>query len=121
MKPPKAFPGSVEGALARAGPLARRAADLWPFTPLGMALAGVASVALLSCGFKKLDLVLLVVGYGGVGLLAIATVVVACSALGLWLRLRRASFRWSTSTFETGAPLPTGFSLPSCGGFRWCR
>jgi len=113
MKPPKAFPRSVEGALARAGPLARRAADLWPFTPLGMALAGVASVALLSFGFKKLDLVLLVVGYGGVGLLAIATVVVACSALGLWLRLRRASFRWSTSTFETGAPLPTGFSLPS--------
>jgi uncharacterized protein (DUF58 family) len=113
MKPPKAFPGSADGALARARRVARRAADLWPFTPLGMALAGVASVALLSFGFKKLDLVLLVVGYGGVGLLAIAALVVASSALGLWLRLRRASFRWSTSTFETGAPLPTGFSLPS--------
>jgi uncharacterized protein (DUF58 family) len=113
MKPPKAFPGSVDGALARGRRVARRAADLWPFTPLGMALAGVASVALLSFGFKKLDLVLLVVGYGGVGLLAIAALVVASSALGLWLRLRRASFRWSTSTFETGAPLPTGFSLPS--------
>jgi len=93
--------------------VARRVADVWPLTALGMALALVASVALLSFGFKKLDLVLLVVGYGSVGLLAIATLVVACSALGLWLRLRRASFRWSTSTFETGAPLPTGFSLPS--------
>ncbi len=93
--------------------MVRRAADLWPFTALGMALALVASVALLSFGFKKLDLVLLVLGYGGAGLLAISTLVVASSTLGLWLRLRRASFRWSTSTFETGAPLPTGFSLPS--------
>jgi uncharacterized protein (DUF58 family) len=82
-------------------------------TVLGMALALVASVALLSFGFKKLDLVLLVVGYGGVGLLVIATLIVASSAMGLWLRLRRASFRWLTSTFETGTPLPTGFSLPS--------
>jgi hypothetical protein len=78
-----------------------------------MALAVVAFVALVSFGFKKLDLVLLVLGYGGAGLLAISTVVVAASALGLWLQLRRASFRWSTSTLETGAPLPTGFSLPS--------
>jgi hypothetical protein len=78
-----------------------------------MALAVVAFVALVSFGFKKLDLVLLVLGYGGAGLLAISTVIVAASALGLWLQLRRASFRWSTSTLETGAPLPTGFSLPS--------
>jgi hypothetical protein len=113
MRPPRALPGPIEEALARVRRVARRVADVWPLTALGMALALVASVALLSFGFKKLDLVLLVVGYGGVGLLAIATLVVACSALGLWLRLRRASFRWSTSTLETGGPLPTGFSLPS--------
>ncbi len=93
--------------------VARRAADVWPFTTLGMALGLFASVSLVSFGFKKLDLVLLVLGYGGAGLLAISSVVVASTALGLWLRLRRAAFRWSTSTFETGAPLPTGFSLPS--------
>ena len=109
MRSPTALPESIEGALVRVRRVLRRAADFWPLTAVGMALALVASVALLSFGFKKLDLVLLVLGYGGVGLLAISTVVVASSALGLWLQLRRASFRWSTSTFETGASLPTGF------------
>ncbi len=113
MRPPNALPGTIEGVLLRVRRVARRAAGVWPLTALGMALALVAMVALLSFGFKKLDLVLLVVGYGGVGLLMITTVIVVSSALGLWLRLRRASFRWSTPTFETGAPLPTGFSLPS--------
>ena len=113
MTPWWALPRPAQTALGRVQPLLGRAADLWPLTALGMALALVASVALLSFGFKKLDLVLLVVGYGGVGLLVIATLIVASSALGLWLRLRRGSFRWLTSTFETGTPLPTGFSLPS--------
>jgi len=113
MRPAKALPGPLEGALVRIRGVARRAADLWPLTALGMALAAVASVALLSFGFKKLDLVLLVLGYGGLGLLAIATLTVASTSLGLWWHLRRASLDWSTSTFETGAALPTGFSLPS--------
>jgi uncharacterized protein (DUF58 family) len=91
----------------------RRVADVWPLTGLGMALAIGAAVALFSFGFEKLDLVLLVVGYGGAGLLAIATLTVASTASGLWLRLRRASFDWSTSTFETNMPMPTGFSLSS--------
>jgi len=89
-----------------------------------MALLVVASVAIVSFGFKQLDLILLVLGYGGVGLLAISTTVVALSALGLWLWLRRAPCHWSTSTFETGTALPTGFSLPSLWWFplvqvRW--
>ncbi len=113
MRPLKALPEPLAGAVGRVRPIARRAADLWPLTALGMSLAVVASVALVSFGFEKLDLVLLVLGYGGAGLLAISVVVVASTALGLWAHLRRASFRWSTSTFETGAPLPTGFSLPS--------
>jgi uncharacterized protein (DUF58 family) len=78
-----------------------------------MALGVVAAVALVSFGFEKLDLVLLVLGYGGASLLVISVLVVVSSTLGLWLRLRRASFRWLTPTFETGAPIPTGFSLPS--------
>jgi len=113
MRLPKALPAPFVGALVRVQRAARRAADVWPLTALGMALAVVASVALFNFGFEKLDLVLLVLGYGGIGFLAIATLVVASSALGLWWQLRRTSFRWSTSTLETGAPLPTGFSLPS--------
>ena len=116
MRLPKALPAPIEGALTRVRGVARRAADVWPLTALGMATAVVASVALLSFGFEKLDLVLLVLGYGGIGLLALAALIVTSSALGLWWQLRRKSFRWSTSTFETGAPLPTGFSLPS---LRW--
>jgi hypothetical protein len=113
MKPLKALSDPVEGALERVRPVARRVAEVWPLTALGMALGVVASVALVSFGFEKLDLVLLVLGYGGAGLLVISVLVVASSTLGLWLRLRRASFRWLTSTLETGAPLRTGFSLPS--------
>jgi len=113
MRAPEAVSGPIGGVLLRVRQVARRVAAVWPLTALGMALALVALVALFGFGFKKLDLVLLVLGYGGVGLLTITTLLVASTALVLWLRLRRASFRWSTSTFETGSPLPTGFSLPS--------
>lgn len=99
-------------------------ADVWPLTALGMALGVVAFVALFSFGFEKLDLVLLVLGYGGIGLLALSCLAVSVSGLGLRLALRRASIGWSTSTFETGMRLPTGFSLPSLWWFplvqiRW--
>jgi hypothetical protein len=78
-----------------------------------MALALVASVALYGFGFKKLDLVLLVLGYGGAGLLLIATFVVVVSALALWWRLKRASPTWRSSKLETGTEVQTGFALPS--------
>ena len=93
-----------------------RAADFWPFTALGMALATVAFVALFSFGYEKLDLVLLVLGYGGVGLLAISTIVVLVTALVLKLRLHGSPQSWSVSVFETGRLSPTGFVLPS---LRW--
>lgn len=99
--------------IARARAVARRVADFWPLTWLGLALALVASVALVSFGFERLDLVLLVLGYGGAGLLLSSTLLVVSSALWLGLWLRRASFAWRSSTFETGVPLLTGFSLPS--------
>jgi uncharacterized protein (DUF58 family) len=78
-----------------------------------MALVFVAAVALVGFGFAKLDLVLLVLGYGGAGLLAISVLLVVVTSIGLRLTLRRADLHWSTSTYETGMALPTGFSLPS--------
>lgn len=113
MKPSEALPKLAPERMQGIRRAMRRAADVWPLTGLGMALALVAAVALFSFGFEKLDLVLLVVGYGGAGLLAIASLTVASATLGLWLRLWRASFDWSTSTFETNTALPTGFSLSS--------
>lgn len=113
MKPSKAPSGPVRRAWRALGTPARRLAGLWPLTALGMAVAAVAFVALYAYGFEKLDLVLLVVGYGGAALLVVSTAFVGLGALGLRLWLGRASIRWSTTTFETGAPLPTGFSVPS--------
>jgi hypothetical protein len=99
-------------------------ADTWPFTPLGMALGAVAVVALTAFGFEKLDLVLLVVGYGAGGLLVIALGTVILGAIGLRLWLRRAPFAWRLSSFETGNWVETGFSLPNLWWFpllqvRW--
>ena len=113
MKPSEVFHPSVRRFADTARGVWRRAADLWPLTALGMALVGVAAVALIVFGFEKLDLVLLVVGYGVGGLLAISVVCVVPTALALWWRLRRATLAWSMSTLETGVPLPTGFSMPS--------
>jgi len=106
------FP-SKASLLGRARTIAGKVVDFWPLTWVGVALALVASVALYGFGFKKLDLVLLVLGYGGAGLLLISTFLVVSSAVGLRLWLRRASFSWRMTTFETGLPLATGFSLPS--------
>ncbi len=111
-----ALRGAVARALRRGRVVLRRVADLWPFTALGMALAVVAFVALFAFGYEKLDLVLLVLGYGGAGLLAISTIAVLLTALVLKLRLHRSVQPWSASVFETGRPMPTGFVLPS---LRW--
>ncbi len=116
MRPDLELRGAIAPALARARPVLRRAADFWPLTALGMALAVVAFVALFSFGYGKLDLVLLVLGYGGAGLLAISSVAVAVTAIVLKFRLHRAPQAWSASVFETKRLLPTGFALPS---FRW--
>ncbi|MGB8328930.1 MAG: DUF58 domain-containing protein [Polyangiales bacterium] len=113
MKSPKARPGQGTQRQQRVWRMRRRVADLWPLTALGTALALVASVALVDFGFEKLDLVLLVLGYGGVALLVISITLVALTAAALRLWLGRMSFRWSTSTFETGSAFLTGFSMPS--------
>jgi uncharacterized protein (DUF58 family) len=117
MKPFEAFLHLVRRAAPRLRASWRRAVDVWPLTALGMALGIVALIALFSFGFEKLDLVLLVLGYGGIGLLALSSIAVVASGIGLWAVLRRAEQGWSSSKFETGTQLPTGFSLPSLWWF----
>ena len=106
-------PASTRARAWRIGRTARRLADAWPLTALGMALAAVSAVALWGFGFAKLDLVLLVLGYGGAGLLLISVLVVLATALVLSIRLRRMEPRWSAARFETGAASRTGFSVAS--------
>jgi uncharacterized protein (DUF58 family) len=123
----KAFELFQEAARRAARPLrsiGSMFADAWPLTPLGMAVGVVAVVALAAFGFEKLDLVLLVVGYGAGGLLVIALGAVLVGAVGIRLWLRRAEFPWRVSSFETGSPVETGFYLPSLWWFplvqaRW--
>ena len=81
-----------------------------------MSLALVAAIALLGFGIARLDLVLLVLGYGGAAIVAFATLIVSLSAVFLKLRLRRMRFSGGAQRLETGAPCRTGFWLPS---MRW--
>lgn len=88
-------------------------ADLWPWTPLGMSLALVAAVALFGFGIARLDLVLLVLGYGSAAVLAFSTFTVGLSAALLKLWSRRMRSDGGAQLFETGSPCRTGFWLPS--------
>lgn len=97
-------------------PRVRRLLDVWPLTPLGVALAVVACIALFGFGYAKLDLVLLVLGYGGAGLIALSTLSVCLTALVTFLRLRKAENAWEVVRFETGRASSTGFRLPA---LRW--
>jgi len=98
--------------LRRARALWQRVADLVPFTALGIAL-GAAAVAARAVAFEELDLVLLVLGYGTLGLLVLATTFVLAAALLVKLRLRKHVPPEDPLQHETGRRKPTGFALPA--------
>ncbi len=90
----------------------RRLSDWLPMTPLGVSIAIFGAVVLKLFAYPEMDLVLLVIGYGCVGLVAIAAVLVTLGAI----RLKVAARRYvgpDERTLETGRSLPTGLSLPS--------
>jgi hypothetical protein len=90
------------------------ARDLFPLTPLGVAFAVGAYVALRALAYAELDLVWLVTGYAALGLLLLALACVLCSALFVWLKLRkRRTLTHDLLQLETGRVLPTGFALPA--------
>ena len=97
--------------------LLRHAKDLFPWTLLGLLFAVAASVALFRFGHGKLDLVLLVLGYGGLGILVLTTLVVAIAASVLKLRLGALGDADDHALrVETAREFPTDFSLPA---LRW--
>jgi len=97
----------------------RRVADLFPVTLLGACVAGGAYAGLRVFGVEQLDLVLLVVGYAGLGLPAVAVVLVTFGALVLKLRKLQTSAESSTKeavggrSLETRRTTPTGLVVPS--------
>lgn len=97
--------------------VARRGVDLWPLTALGALLSLVAALALFRFGHGKLDLVLLVLGYGSFAVTALAVLVVVLVAAVLKYQLL--TFEDATShavRVETASVFPTDFFLPR---FRW--
>lgn len=93
----------------------RRWADLVPLTPLGLLVGAAAAGGLHWLAYGQLDLVQLVVGYGALGLVAVALSSVGIAAAALKLRLGRGP-SGEALAFETGRATPTGFSLPA---LRW--
>ncbi|MCG8553687.1 MAG: DUF58 domain-containing protein [Proteobacteria bacterium] len=102
------------GALRRAKPLWTRWADWFPLTPLGLLFVAGAAFVLRVMAHAQLDMVLLVVGYAGLGLGALSLAAVALGALGLRWRLRRQEASEAEPLLaETAASLPTSFELPA--------
>ncbi len=90
------------------------AVDLFPWTPLGLALGGAAYAALRIFAYAQLDLVWLVTGYAVLGLCALAPLFVVPAALWLRFRLRRHGAAPSDALLlETQLAAATGFSLPA--------
>jgi uncharacterized protein (DUF58 family) len=102
--------------LARVGTFLRRLADLFPWTPLGLLVGGLSALALWHFAYGKLDLVVLVLGYGAAALVALATAFTLSATLGVKWVLRRRRVAASEArelAFETARFIPTDFLMPS--------
>jgi hypothetical protein len=88
------------------------ARDLFPFTPLGIALAAGAYAALRAFAYAELDLVWLVTGYAAIGLCVLSFSCVIASALFVAWRLRKSPLR-EALRLETDRLAPTGYGLPA--------
>lgn len=90
----------------------RRLSDWLPITPLGLSIALFGAAVLKWFAYPEMDLVLLVVGYGCLGLGAVAALLVTIGAI--WLKIVSRRYRGPEErTLETGRSLPTGLALPS--------
>ena len=105
-------PAKLRRAWKKVAAAARKARDVFPLTAKGALLAGGSALALARYGLAKVDLLLLVVGGVGLGVSAIALLVVVPAALVLMLSLRRQP-EGAPITLTTGVPTRTGFSIRS--------
>ena len=92
----------------------RRLTDPFPVTLLGLLVTGASWLALERFAFAQMDVVLLVVGWSGVGLVALSTLMVAVAALWMKIPARRIR-REGPLPIETTRPTHTGFRIPSLG------
>jgi hypothetical protein len=88
----------------------RRAADWFPWTPLGLLLTAAAYAAIHEIALAQLDLVWLVIGYGGLGLCALCPAAVLLAATYVKLRGPLAA-PTDALLLETGTARDSGFRL----------
>src|SRR5262245_54790410 len=110
--PRMAAPSKLRRAYKRTVALLRTVRDVFPLTLKGALLLCGAGLALARYGLGHVDLLLLVIGGVGLGVGAVALLVVTPAALVLFLSLRRPP-EGEPLTLQTGMPMPTGFSLRS--------
>ena len=111
------MPSKLKHMFHRTKALCLHAVDLWPWTLLGMVLAVVAAACLWFYGYAKIDLVLLVFGFGASGVWMLATLLVVVVALAMkWRLFRNVVSAETQRVTETGRFIATGFSLST---FRW--
>ena len=92
----------------------RRVTDPFPVSLLGLLVLGASWLALERFAFAQMDVVLLVVGWSGVGLVALSTLMVIVAALVVKIPARRVR-REGPLAIETTRPTHTGFRVPSLG------
>jgi len=96
---------------ASARRIARTLSGYFPLTPLGLFVAVGAVAALRFLALVELDLVFLVIGYGGAGVALSTLVLVVLGALRVAWSLRSARTA-PDRRLETARSLPTGLRLP---------
>src|SRR5690349_18704418 len=113
----------VRGVLRAEGARLRRIGELFPWTPLGVVIAAAAYGALRWLARAQLDLVWLVLAYGGIAAVALGPLVVVPAALFIRTRARRSAPVSDAASalrggaaghllFETGVPSDSGYALP---------
>ncbi len=96
----------------RAWQLLRRASELFPFTPLGLGVALGSSLAFVTYGIRKVDLVLFALAGIAAVIAALAFLATTITAIVLAIRLRGVREQPGLR-LECGVPTKTEFSLSS--------
>lgn len=91
---------------------ARRVADVFPFTPLGLTVALLSAFALWRYGLGQIDLLYIIIGSVGLALCALTLFTSGMVALGLFLSLRHRK-GGEALRLECAYAARTGFSLPT--------
>ncbi|MEM9190685.1 MAG: DUF58 domain-containing protein [Myxococcota bacterium] len=88
------------------------ARDLFPLTFLGVAVTAGSVVSLVYYGVERIDLLLLVVGIVGLGMVALSLLFSVSTAIYLYWRFRKQTNEKSL-VLECGYPRRTGFAVAS--------